>query len=150
MTIVVDTSVAVKWFIRETGRERALRVLDAPERHAPDLIVAEVGNVAWKKAIRGEVTGAQARFIGASVRRYFAVLHPSHALIDRAIDIALRLRHPIYDCLYLACAERAGALLVTADQRLLAALDGTALASLAIHIDAFADQPHGDRPGEAT
>ena len=137
MTVVVDTSVAVKWFVRETGRERALKVLDARERHAPDLIVAEIGSVAWKKAIRREVTGAQARFICASVRRYFAVLHRSQVLIDRAIDIALRLRHPIYDCLYLACAERTGAPLVTADEKLLAALDGTALAALAVHLDAF-------------
>jgi predicted nucleic acid-binding protein len=139
MTVVVDTSVAVKWFVRETGRERALSVLDAPERHAPDLIVAEVGNVAWRKAILGEVTGEQARFICAAVRRYFIVLHRSEALIERAIAIALQLRHPIYDCLYLACAERVGGRLVTADERLLAALDGTALASLAVHIAAFTD-----------
>jgi predicted nucleic acid-binding protein len=99
MTVVVDTSVAVKWFMKETGREQALRVLGARERHAPDLIVAEVGNVAWKKAILGEITGAQARFICASLTRYFVVLHRSEALIDRAVDIALRLRHPIYDCL---------------------------------------------------
>jgi predicted nucleic acid-binding protein len=140
MTVVVDASVAIKWFVRETGRQQAIRLLDGPQRHAPDLIIAEVGNVAWKKAIRGEVTGEQARFICASVPRYFAVLHRSATLIDRAIEIALRLRHPIYDSLYLACADRAGARLVTADERLLAALHGTALASLAVHIDAFADQ----------
>jgi predicted nucleic acid-binding protein len=105
MTVVVDTSVAIKWFVREMGRKQALSILDAPERHAPDLIVAEIGNVAWRKAIQGEVTGEQARFVCASVRRYFAVLHRSEALIARAIDIALWLRHPIYDCLYLACAE---------------------------------------------
>jgi predicted nucleic acid-binding protein len=140
MTVVVDTSVAVKWFVKETGREQALSVLDASERHAPDLIVAEVGNVAWKKAMRGEVTSEQARFICASVRRYFVVLHRSEALIDRAIDIALQLRHPIYDCLYLACAERAGAHLVTADEELLVALEGTSLAPLAVHIDAFAGE----------
>ena len=139
MTVVVDASIALKWFVNETGRERALRVLDAPERHAPDLIVAEAGNVAWKKAIRGEITGGQARFICASLRHYFVVLHRSEALIGRAIDIALRLRHPIYDCLYLACAKRAGARLVTADERLLAAVAGTALAPLAAHVDAFVD-----------
>jgi predicted nucleic acid-binding protein len=149
MTVVVDTSVAIKWFVRETGREQALSVLNAPERYAPDLIVAEVGNVAWKKAIRSEVSREQARFICASVRRYFAVLHRSEALVDRAIDIALRLRHPIYDCLYLACAERVRARLVTADRKLLAMLDGTALASLALHIDAFTDEPRVDSPGEA-
>jgi predicted nucleic acid-binding protein len=139
LTAVVDASVAAKWFVKEAGREQALRVLDAPERHAPDLIIAEVGNVVWKKAILGEVTGEQARFICSSVRHYFVVLHRNEALIDRAIDIALRLRHPIYDCLYVACAERAGARLVTADQKLLAALDGTALASHAVHIDAWTD-----------
>ena len=70
MTLVVDTSVAVKWFVKEDGRERALRVVDATDRHAPDLIVAEVGNVTWNKTILGEITGAQARFICTSLRRY--------------------------------------------------------------------------------
>jgi predicted nucleic acid-binding protein len=135
---VVDASVAVKWFAKESDRELALKVLDAPERHAPDLIVAEVGNVAWKKAIRGEITGEQARFICASLKFYFTSLHRSEALVNRAIEVALRLRHPIYDCLYLACAERTGARLVTADRRLLAALAGSELAALAVHVDDFA------------
>jgi predicted nucleic acid-binding protein len=140
MTVVVDASVAAKWFVKEVAREQALEVLDEPERHAPDLIIAEVGNIAWKKAMRGEVTGEQARFVCTSLRRYFAVLHRSEALADRAIDIALRLGHPIYDCLYLACAQRTGARLVTADRRLLAAIDRTELASLAVHVDDFKPQ----------
>jgi predicted nucleic acid-binding protein len=139
MTVVVDASVAVKWFIHENSREPALRVLDVTDRHAPDLIVAEVGNVTRKKTILGEIAAAQARFICASFRRYFAVLHPSAALIDRAIAIALQLRHPIYDCLYLSCAERAGTRLVTADRKFLAALADTSLAPLAVHVDAFAN-----------
>ena len=137
MTVVVDASVATKWFIEESGRERALEVLDMPVRHAPDLIIADIANVAWKKSIRGEVTRDQTRVICASVARYFAILHSSEALLDRAIEIALQLRHPVYDCLYLACAERAGGGLITADQQLLTALDGTALASIAVHIEAF-------------
>ena len=99
--VVVDASVAGKGFVEEPGREQALSVLEVAERHAPDLIVAEVANVAWKKAIRGELTGDHARFICASLRRYFVVLHRSETLVNRAIDIALRLRHPIYECLYL-------------------------------------------------
>lgn len=137
MTVVVDASVAAKLFIRENGRKQALKALDAPSRHAPDLIVAEIANVAWKKAIRGEVTTDQARFISAAVARYFAVLHRSEALVHRAMEIALTLRHPVYDCLYLACAERAGGRLITADRKLLATLQRTEFASIAIHIDAF-------------
>jgi predicted nucleic acid-binding protein len=138
MMVVVDASVAAKWFVKEAGREQALEILDDSERHAPDLIIAEVGNIAWKKAMRGEMTGEQARFICTSLRSYFAVLHRSEALADRAIDIALRLGHPIYDCFYLACAQRTGARLVTADRRLLAAIERTDLASLAVHVDDFA------------
>ena len=149
MTLVVDASVAVKWFVKERGREQALGALDASERHAPDLVVAEVGNVAWKMAIRREVTGEQARFICASVRRYFAALHRGETLVVCAIEIALQLRRPVYDCLYLACARRAGTRLVTADEKLLVVLEGTTLASLAVHIDAFIDPLRADRTGKA-
>ena len=137
MTIVVDASVAAKWFIREVGREEALKVLDAAERHAPDLIVAEIANVACKKAIQGEVTHDQARFICASVRHYFSVLHSGEALVSRAIGIALQLGHPIYDCFYLACADRIGSRLVTVDRRLLASISDTEFTSLAVDVSDF-------------
>jgi predicted nucleic acid-binding protein len=35
--------------------------------------------------------------------------------------LAIRLKHPIYDCFYLALAERERCALVTADARLIAA-----------------------------
>ena len=35
------------------------------------------------------------------------------------MDLARRLGHPVYDCVYLALAEREDAAFVTADQRLL-------------------------------
>ena len=70
------------------------------------------------------------------ILRFYTEAKP---LIDCALAIALYLRHPIYDCLYLACAERAGTRLVTADWKFLAALAGTSLASLAVHMDAFTD-----------
>lgn len=37
-------------------------------------------------------------------------------LVERAFDLALDLRHPIYDCLYLALALDRGVRMVTADQ----------------------------------
>jgi predicted nucleic acid-binding protein len=137
MTLVVDASIAAKWFVEEDGREQALHILDVADRQAPDLIVAEIANVIWKKAVRGQVSEAQARFIGAALPRYFEALHSAGALVESAIAIGLALRHPIHDCLYLACARRLGARLVTADQRLLTAIDNTDLAPLAVHIDAF-------------
>ena len=43
---------------------------------------------------------------------------------DAAMALAIRLKHPIYDCFYLALAERERCALVTADARLIAAAKG--------------------------
>lgn len=45
MTLLVDASVAAKWFIEETGRPQAIQLLDVADRQAPDLLLAEVANV---------------------------------------------------------------------------------------------------------
>ncbi len=119
MTFIFDASVAVKWFVEEALHEEALFMLDnAPTAQAPDFIVVEVGNVAWKKHARGELTEEQARDIVFNIHAYVPVLHPSIDLVERALDISLTLNHPIYDCLYLACAETTDSILVTADDRL--------------------------------
>jgi predicted nucleic acid-binding protein len=52
MTLVVDTSVALKWFIEEAGRAQAVQMLDVADRHAPDLLLVEVANVVWKRPRR--------------------------------------------------------------------------------------------------
>lgn len=119
MTFIFDASVAVKWFVEEALHEEALFMLDnAPTAQAPDFIVVEVGNVAWKKHARRELTEEQARDIVFDVRAYVPVLHPSIDLAERALDISLTLNHPVYDCLYLACAETTDSILITADARL--------------------------------
>jgi predicted nucleic acid-binding protein len=47
-------------------------------------------------------------------------LVPVVELLPRAIELAFDLQHPIYDCVYLALAEREKAALITADRRLIA------------------------------
>jgi predicted nucleic acid-binding protein len=46
----------------------------------------------------------------------------SPTLMHRALDLAIRLAHPVYDCVYLALAEQRNIPLVTADARLIAKL----------------------------
>ena len=43
---------------------------------------------------------------------------PTAPLASRAIELALELDHPVYDCFYLALAEAEKTELVTADLRL--------------------------------
>ena len=53
------------------------------------------------------------------VAKAFEELVPTSVLKDRALAIAIELRHPAYDCFYLALAERRTSSLVTADDRLI-------------------------------
>jgi predicted nucleic acid-binding protein len=121
VSLIIDASVAVKWFVREDGHEDALGLLDSGEElQAPDLILGEAANTAWKKHRRGELTRDQAEAIAAALPHYFTRIWPSRELTARALQLALDLDHPVYDGLYLACAEAAEATLVSADRRLIA------------------------------
>ena len=53
------------------------------------------------------------------VAKAFEELVPTSVLKDRALAIAIELRHSVYDCFYLALAERSASRLVTADDRLI-------------------------------
>lgn len=118
MTVIVDASVAFKWFVREELHAEALALLDHPRQlHAPDLIVAEVANVAWKACRRGDIVRAQAEAIAAAISHYIPTLHLSATLAPAALEFALALDHPVYDCLYLACARTVDGILITADRR---------------------------------
>lgn len=65
-------------------------------------------------AILDELTG------GEVVR-----LEASSSFIVDGFRASVELRHPVYDCLYLALAAALDASLVTADRRLVAAVRGT-------------------------
>lgn len=119
MIAVIDASVAIKWFVREAGHQHALGLLDrGDELHAPDLIVAEVANTAWKKYRRGEIGREQAEAIVTALPHYFARLWPSRELAEAALALALDLDHPAYDGFYIACTKASGGMLISADRRL--------------------------------
>ncbi|MGH6919503.1 MAG: type II toxin-antitoxin system VapC family toxin [Geminicoccaceae bacterium] len=119
MALIVDASVAIKWFIDEPGSDLARRLWrDEPELLAPDLIVPEVCNAAWRKVRLGQSRPAQAKEIAARLHRGVLELRPTAPLASRAVELALGLDHPVYDCFYLALAEMEKAELVMADLRL--------------------------------
>lgn len=134
MTFVVDASIAAKWFMQENLHAEAMLLLARPERlAAPDLIVAEIGNIAWKKCLRGEIPRSQAETMVTAIGGYIPTLQPSVDLGERALDLALMLGHPVYDCLYLSCAEFLGGVLVTADTRFRDALRGKSHAGMVLY-----------------
>lgn len=124
MSWVVDASVAAKWFFNEELTDQARELLGSEaELLAPDLVLSEVCNVGWKRMMRNEVSAEQARAIAKALPEMFSLLVPSVELIELAMDLAIALSHPAYDCFYIALAQGRGIPLVTADRRLLGHLD---------------------------
>lgn len=141
MTLVVDASVACKWFTAESDADAAEALVASGEMLlAPDLIVAEVCNVAWLKLRRGEIAADQATKMVQGLPDLLDELVPSVQLAGRALEIANSLGHPAYDCFYLALAELRGTRVTTADRRLLARLAATPWAPLVVGLgDAAAE-----------
>lgn len=122
MTIIVDASVAVKWILPEPGSSAAaaLREEDT-DLIAPSLVAAEVGNAIWKAVREGALGRIEAADGLEAALGWFRSLIPIEELHVRALALALEFRHPIYDCFYLALAERENAPVATADEGLIAA-----------------------------
>lgn len=128
MKLVIDASVAVKWFVSETLSEEARLLLSHRlELHAPDLLLAEYANVIWKKFRRGELKASPEYQNALSDLSENVTLHPIGDLIERAMQVSLEVNHPVYDCLYLACVEATKSRLVTADEKLANKVAGSSL-----------------------
>jgi len=136
--VVVDASVAVKWFVPEVHSELAARLLDAEFIvSAPDLIGPELGNSLWKKVRRQEITPEEAAGILKTFPSLGVEIYPSSALLSSAFEVAVALDRTVYDSLYLALAVAQDGALVTADQRFHAAVIESTLAS---HVRWIADE----------
>ena len=125
--LVVDASVAVKWYVPEPDSQRAHLILSSGRQLlAPDLVIAELGNIVWKKVRRGELTVGDAQAIAVALATACPVeLRPALALLSTALDIAVAHDRTVYDSLYIALASELGCQVVTADERLANALAGT-------------------------
>jgi predicted nucleic acid-binding protein len=124
--LVVDASVAVKWFIPECGSIEAIKLLDG--RHqlfAPDIIRPEVGNILWKLYTRRLLTGDEASQIIENFLSLPMEICSSESLLASAFEIASVAGRTVYDSLYLALAVERNAVVVTADQRMVNALKNT-------------------------
>lgn len=115
MSHIVDTSVVLKWVVREAGSDAARSWVGTPLA-APDLIRAELANALWKKVRIGEIESHHAlRGLGHALEP--VSLFPTMPLIERALPLAITLAHPVYDCIFLTLAESLHMPLLTADKR---------------------------------
>ena len=101
-TLVVDASIAVKWFVEEQYFEFA-RVLHSSQVNlrAPTLLVPEIGNAFLKKVRRGELTEQDAGLGLGQVPSMVSLLD-TQTLAQDALSIALRYQRSLCDSLYVA------------------------------------------------
>ena len=137
--LVVDASVAVKWYVPEVLAAEAARVRAGPgPMRAPEFLDPEVANILWKKVRKGDITRAQADAALAHLAAAPIPRTPDAGLVAPAFDLAVQTGRTVYDCLYLALAVRLNGRMVTADDRLVNALAGTPWAG---HVLRLADVP---------
>jgi predicted nucleic acid-binding protein len=127
VTLVIDASVAAKWVLDEDGTDAAL-ALQAEPLTAPALWLLDVGNALWKRVQRGEITSREAERKLAILAAAPVRTTPVELDLAAALSLATALKHPIYNCLYLAAAIREAAVVVTDDARFVRAVEGTAYA----------------------
>jgi len=116
--VVVDASVAIKWFLPEIYSEEASLVLKSKhELMAPDLIWAEFGSTLWKKIHRKELTVQEADGVLKDFMRLPFQTYSSKSLLSFAWKLAHESGATVYDSLYHALANSRNCSLVTADKK---------------------------------
>src|SRR5450756_1265904 len=89
MTIVVDASVALRWCFQLNGSDRAEELLRS-DNHliAPDLVIAEITNAAWKFVIFDRMKAESAMSAVREVVKAFEELVPTSVLKLSLIHIS--------------------------------------------------------------
>ena len=133
--LVLDTSVAVKFHVPEDQHEEASTLRSAFEEGqvgllAPGTILPEAFNAFWQLYRRGELTRQEVREGWDLISSLPLSLYAPKDLMPRALELTFETSVIVYDALFLALAEDADTLVVTADSKLLKVLENTPYARL--------------------
>lgn len=135
--LVVDASVALKWYLREDGSEAALAVLACGRLLiAPDFLLDEARAVLCR-SVPQRIDGGGLLMALADLEQVIDSFAPNAGLRPQALELARELAHSYYDCLYLSLALRTGAALMTADDKFLGKIDASAYRGRTIRLDRF-------------
>ncbi len=135
MQLVLDASVAIKWYLPEENTKDAIELKEWVQRGshtfvAPSLFYSELTNILWKRVVlRHEMDRQRGREIIHKVLQMPLQVVPSQDLISDAFEIAAQHGCSAYDALYLAVLAPQESRYVTADVALIRRMSKTGLAS---------------------
>jgi len=129
MKYVIDSSIAVKWVLPEADSDKAGAIRDgfrnaAHELLAPDIFSVEAAHALTRAERQLRIAIGAAKTLFLDILTTQPQFFPFQPLMLRAIDISSQMRIGVYDCVYVALAEREKCELVTADDRLIKNLQG--------------------------
>jgi len=118
--LVLDSSIVVKWFSRESDTEKALEIRDAHVRGeieilATPLLLCEVANILKYKPDFDAVKLKRA--IKALYMLHLNIEDIDYNLLAKAAEIAYKGGVTIYDALPVAQAEKHKTICITADKK---------------------------------
>jgi len=124
MKYVLDSNVALKWVLAEPDSRIANQLRFDFQNSVSDLITPDVFQVEIAHALTraerlGRIAVSQAGILWADVMSTPPRLEASGPLLPKAIQISSAARMGVYDCLYVALADREGCQLMTADDKLI-------------------------------
>jgi predicted nucleic acid-binding protein len=124
MKYVLDSSVGFKTLLAEQDSDKAQRLYDEYQNDihdflSPDVFPVEIAHAITRAERQGRITPAEGAQLLTDMLNRLPVMHASLPLLGRAYQISSDARIGVYDCLYVALAERESCDLVTADTRLL-------------------------------
>ncbi|HEC16277.1 MAG TPA: PIN domain-containing protein [Sedimenticola sp.] len=128
---VIDTSALIRVFVPDgpmpEGLEAFLRGAETGENIAiaPQLMLAEAGNVLHKKRLRGELSDKEALTLLDLVQSMPIRLVGHEELMGGALRLAGQHKLTVYDALFLELARQKGAHLFSADEQLCTLMPST-------------------------
>jgi predicted nucleic acid-binding protein len=130
MKYVIDASAAVKWALTEVDSDNALRLRDdfrtaVHELLSTDFFPYEVAHALTRAERQKRIAVGDAWSLWKAVLADCPALSSGFPLMQRAVEISSQMRIGIYDCLYVALAEREACECVTADDKLIKNLQPT-------------------------
>ena len=117
--IVLDSSVVVKWFSKETKSDEALKILDSYIQGTAELIISEILICEVGNALRYKPDYDTAKWKIALAQLFnlsMNVIHLNENLTNRTGEIAYETKITFYDALPVALAENKKTVCITADE----------------------------------
>ncbi len=132
MIYILDACIGIKWVLPEIDSDKALALRDdfrnqVHELIAPDPFPTEVAHALTRAERKGLITPEDGAKKFTQLLTALPQIYPALSLLPRAYELSSQVRLGVFDCLYIALAEREQCQCVTADKRMLTLFPGTTI-----------------------